>query len=135
MQSSPRSRLKNATASCLVALLLMTSCGPAPQPAAPSSSLARVRRAAAGEPPPHAKVGELWCYDAARADEFIRWRAETDAACDDEVASKETELEVAKIREGTGAVDGISPWTVVVITVATLLAGFGGGVAVGLMNK
>ena len=109
---------------------MTTSCGPAPQPAAPSSSLARIRRAAVGEPPPHAKIGELWCYDDKRADEFIQWRADADAACEDEVADKQLDADVAKIREGSIS-SGVSFEMLLVILLGGVGAAFAGGTALG----
>ncbi len=137
MPSSRRSPLTNALTFCSAVALSTTSCGPAPSPAPlppNDAALARVRRASTGEPPAFAKVGELYCYDDKKADQFIRWRADSDAACEDKLADKQEDLDVAKVREGSSD-SGVSVVTVAIIAVSMLLAGFGGGLGVGLSSK
>ncbi len=137
MPSLRRSPLTNALTFCSVVALSTTSCGPAPSPAPlppNDATLARARRPSTGEPPAFVKVGELYCYDDKKADQFIRWRADSDAACEDKLADKQEDLDIAKVREGSSDT-GVSVMTVVIIAVSALLAGFGGGLGAGLANK
>ena len=89
-----------------------------------------MRRAVVGEPPAFTKHDGLYCYTPEQGTAFIQWRADADAACVEQVADRQEDADVAKVRQGSSS-SGVSLEIFIGVLVAIGAAAFAGGTVLG----